>query len=669
MIKELINFTKSLDEDLKNSIYKPSKGVHITLDTDESSIVFIDDYFYYNGTDNLQTFVTNQLLCYNDDTFQKEVIESGIKFKQQTEDENYFQNQYHQALNFEKYSSYISMNQQGKFDKLKKIHSASPFSFAFNFSLGNSKNNIETELKNRILKEKLDIDLDTLIKQFKIDEVKKSINNYFVNAKDLCLSGFDVNEIEKFQLDKLEIFCSTTLFDILPKLISGKNTSKNKDVIKIESFNILKELKEKDYVRVYFKQIPIESWKKAYKTYYETEYPPNELKDSDFITTYNSKKPFNEHKTASFNTNFKINGSDAKILKEFKNILRAKPRIIPNPLPVFIFKEELQQKIIGIFRENEKLSFKEIVEKLWDIHKEDFNNYYLINWVLSKDIVFNDFDFVSKFEFEFDALIENLFDQWDNEKKMKKNDMKINNVFDLEQYVFKRLIGNKFKNIDYFKDLDIKDYKNRDKAPNLHFDFSFTVYSKYRKAVYDFVYKSKRQSIDLNIFKEMVFYAVRDDFTQNNGNAAREKLNIWFSLYEKFSSNNQNNILTMASKLKNYQDFVAQLAVEKADLHAATDLHFAFAAGQVIEYLIKKSKTDNKSYQLLEPYLQQSKCSEFKKAIANDIARYKHAINDNETRFKSVCAFVQTWETEQNMKDLLPEILAGIFSKNQFFNN
>lgn len=124
----------------------------------------------------------------------------------------------------------------------------------------------------------------------------------------------------------------------------------------------------------------------------------------------------------------------------------------------------------------------------------------------------------------------------------------------------------------------------------------------------------------------------------------------------------------MASKLKNYQEFVAQLSMGKTDTNIATDAYFAFAAGQVIDYILNKSKSDDKSYQLLEPYLQQAKCQEFKRAIANDIARYKHAITDNETRFKSVCDFVLTYETTTNMKELMPEILAGAFSKCQFFH-
>ncbi len=624
MIKELINFTKSLDDDFKNSAYKPSKGLHITVNIGEDGNILIDNHFYYNGTDDLVTLNQKQVLFY------------------------------------EQYSSYITMNQQQKFDKKQKIHSASPFSLAFNFSLGDKKKAIEEDLKMKIKKGELSNSLDIAIKNFKIEEVKNCIKDYFINAKKLCIVELD--EKQNLQLDKFENFCRTTLMDELPKFTMEKNVSKKKDAIILEEVSVLNELKEKDYVRVYLKSISDSLWKDAYDFYYDTEYPPAKLKDSDFITTYNAKKPFLTHKTAPFETNLRINGNDAKTLKMFKDILAAKPKIIPNPLPIFIFKEELQNVLIGLFKENGKLGYKELIEKLWDNHKDDFNSYYLINWYLGKDIVFQDFDFVSKFEYEFDTQIENLFEVWDKEAKAVKRYLKISNVFDFESQVFYPLIQSKFKSVEYFTEL--KDIK---KEGYQNLDNRFLMLAKYRRAIYDFVYKSQRQRVDLNIFRDMVFSGIKDDLIQNYGNGIKEKLNVWFSLYENFNSNNQNNILSMKSNLKVYQEFVAKLAVDEAVLEDATDFHFAFAAGQVIEYVIQKSKTDNKSYQLLESYLQQSKCTEFKKALSNDIARYKHAINSNETRFKSVCAFVQTWDTDKNMKDLLPELLAGIFAKNQFF--
>jgi len=639
MIKELINFTKNLDENLKNLAYKPSKGLHVLVSFNESQQIFLKDYIYYNGDDELNEELSSILL-------------------------------------FERYSSYISMNQQGKFDKAKKIHSASPFSFAFNFSLGNSKDEIENQLKKEIgnktnskfddksysSEKRLEMNLllNENIKKYKIEEVKKSVANYFSCAKRLCLTE---NESDfETPLIVFEQFCNDTLWQILPTMVMQKNISKKKDVQEFAEVPILPELKDKDYIRVYLESIPIEIWKIAYEKYYQGEYPINEYNENDFISVFPDKKPFMSHQTATFQT-FKVNGIDAAILKQLKDIFSSKTKIIPKPLPLFIYKDELQRNLISLYNENRTLSYSEMVTALWQNHKEDFSNYYLIQWYKGDDIVFQDFDFVSKFEFEFDAQIENLFEISEKGKGLIHYP-KIQNVFQLEKIVFGKLIGHKiYGNIDYFTELkDIK--SNAYESMNLTYQ-SFT---KYRKAVYDFIYKSKRKGIDTNIFSDMVFSHIKDDLRNNIGYSIKEKLNIWYSLYEEFNTKKTKNEITMASKLKNYQEFVAQLSMGKADTNITTDTYFAFAAGQVIDYILNKSKSDDKSYQLLEPYLQQAKCQEFKRAIANDIARYKHAITDNETRFKSVCDFVLTYETSTNMKELMPEILAGVFSKCQFFH-
>ena len=121
----------------------------------------------------------------------------------------------------------------------------------------------------------------------------------------------------------------------------------------------------------------------------------------------------------------------------------------------------------------------------------------------------------------------------------------------------------------------------------------------------------------------------------------------------------------MVNKLKEYQDFVAAI-IDHEPLTDITDEKFAFAAGQVIDYILSKSKSADTSYNLLEPYLQQSKCEEFKRAIANDFGRYKH--ENFSKNFEKVAAFVLSYETSANLKHLLPQLLSGVFSKNQLFS-
>ncbi|MBK7873831.1 MAG: hypothetical protein IPJ74_25820 [Saprospiraceae bacterium] len=85
---------------------------------------------------------------------------------------------------------------------------------------------------------------------------------------------------------------------------------------------------------------------------------------------------------------------------EFQQVLPRK--FLPKPLPIFIFKEELQKEVIRIFNESgNTFRYKEIIEKLWDKYQNDFGNYYLLFWDNTKDgVIFKDFDFVSKFDYE-----------------------------------------------------------------------------------------------------------------------------------------------------------------------------------------------------------------------------------------------------------------------------
>lgn len=637
MIKELINFTLNLDERFKNLAYRPSKGLHILISVAQEGDLQIKKYIYYDGVAEL--------------------------------DEDLLQ-----VLSFERYSSYISMNQQQKFDKKQKIHSASPFSIAFNFSLGNNKKDIEDDIKKKIetelgvsffdknlssdMKKELDEELDVRVKGYKIGEVKKSIQNYFINAKKLCLDKSDKPIDDK--ISQFEVFCSAKLWEELPQMTMKKDISKKKDVQEIVDVSVLSELKEKDYVRVYLADISLGQWRDAYERYYLGEYPPNEFNDNDFISTYPDKKPFMSHKTATFET-YKINGVDANVLKQFKDVLSSKPKVIPNPFPLFIYQEELQEKVIALYNQNRLLTFTEIISSLWESHKNDFNNYYLINWYVGKDIVFQDFDFVSKFEYEIDdAQIENLFELSEKGKGLIHYP-KISNVFAFEQAVFKPLLQSKYLRLDYFGELKSEDYEHKGNT--------FQAYTKYRKAVYDYVYKSRRQGIDEYIFSDMVFSHIKDDLKQNNGYSIKEKLNIWFSLYEYFQPKNRKNNTSMASKLKHYQEFVARLSMGEADTDTATDADFAFAAGQVISYILRKSRSDDTSYRLLEPYLQQSKLSEFRKAITRDFDRYRH--ENFSKKFRNTAAFVLSYREEDeqglNMKDLMPELLAGVFAENQLF--
>jgi CRISPR-associated protein Csh1 len=648
MIREIINFVNNLDEDFKNQNIKPKEGLHILLALNEDSKIILSEYAYHS---------------------------------KKIEDESEFIKRMKNLCNH----AWCIGTDKCLDLPAKGIHSCSPFcvGFKMEFLEGGGKNSRNKEKNKLEINNRLD---KYFIKAFSLldsIEVRESLQPF----REIFTVKKNENYFENILLKISSIF-KQKLNDLNSQIIqlqeySSNATGKNEkelfkeqiDKLKKESLKY-KQLESTDYVIFYLDE-DVLNYKKAHQHYlsanlflYKDKFltAPNMQNlvwgVNGFMNSFNSNMPFLTHQTASFEISGRVSNIDMKSLYDFEQVL---PRnILPKTLPIFIFREEIQREFIGLFKESGfKLGYKETIQKLWGRYSQYFNNYYLLNWHNTKDgLVFQDFDFVSKFEYEFNAQIENLFEIKEKDSRNTIHYPKINNVFDLEQRVFKPLIQSKYNSVEYFTEL--KDIKkdSYDKLNN-----TFQTFSKYRKAVYDFVYKSKRQGIDAKIFYDMVFSHIKDDLKHDRSFSIKEKLNIWFSLYEKFINfKDKKNVPTMASNLKNYQEFVAKLSMGKADTEGATDAYFAFAAGQVIEYIIQKSKSDNMSYQLLEPYLQQAKCQEFKKAIANDIARYKHAINDNETRFKSVCDFVLTYDTDVNMKELMPEILAGIFSKNQFFH-
>ncbi len=643
MIKELINFTENLDEEFKSLGSSPKEGLHIKVRLIKSE----------SGEAKIDT--------------------SDFEYEQ------YSKKQKGEISDFLNQCKLLHQNAwcidtNKCFDlPTKAIHTCSPFAVAF------KREHLEggAKFKENIGKKK---------------QIYERFGEYFNRAFDLFENKEDVEKYIHYKnffthntftsiLQRIEEDYKTKRIQFEEELLQIKERLKNcldktqkeelKDTVATTEQKLLKVKlsDDSDYILFYL-DVPTELYQQLHNRYlgeklfvvkdYNTPPDGNGIVygASNFMNGLNGNMPFLMHQTASFYISGRISNVDAKTLYDLQNIFPN--NTLPKPLPVFIYKEEMQRKVIGIFKESEfKFGYKEIIQKLVENNADDIGNYYLLFWQNTKDgIVFKDFDFVSTFEYwvskEKPIAILNLFDIKEKGGKENKHYPVIHNIFEFELQVMKPFIQNKYLRVDYFGDLNKDDYAK--------LDLTFSSFSRYRKSIYDYVFKSQRNTINGHIFDEMVFNAITDDIKNNNDYGIREKLNIWYSLYEYFNTKNKIN---MVNKLKDYQDFVAAIIADET-LTDITDEKFAFAAGQVIEYILSKSKSADNSYNLLEPYLQQSKCTEFKRAIANDFGRYKH--ENFSKNFEKVAAFVLSYETSANMKHLLPQILSGVFSKNQLFS-
>ena len=447
-----------------------------------------------------------------------------------------------------------------------------------------------------------------------------------------------------------------------------------------------KKVKEKEYVLFYLDEAR-EKYLEANGKYlasrlfnteaYNVAHPENPeelLGTSDFHHGYNSKKPFLEHKSATFDINGRISSSVAKSLYRFSNLMKFP--IFPRPLPIFVNEAErkaLQQRFNQIaalqFDGRNRPSHRSVMEKLIKERQgEGIGNYYLLFHARGEIL---DFDFVPKFEYELRNKdgrywrVESLFTP-------KQAGMDLKNVFDLQDLVLPEIFNNALVT------------KRRDKPSIYHwFDEvkqssyvnASTVYlvQTYRKAFYDFIYKSRRTVIPFSVFDRIMRLSILDDIRldriENNEHSNNfsiwRKLDIWFSLYENFIASPSNTI-SMVNQTQALRDFVVNLTDTENNQLIETEAEYAFAAGQLIRYLFSKISSGKQPHSQLEPFLRAKTNSQFKQGLVKLFDKYKH---ENFSRaFNRVFSQVMASDMDKISTDFLPLLLAGYFSENLLFS-
>ncbi len=439
---------------------------------------------------------------------------------------------------------------------------------------------------------------------------------------------------------------------------------------------VLNEIGDAGYITFYL-DLPLEKYQEVHGRHLKDKLfntPPKGKPEedgtvfgtSDFFNGFNVKKQFLTHNSATFDVSQVISDREAKGLYDFKKVLDRK--ILPNPLPIFIDREELTGRAIRIDRgrEDKKLGYRRIVRELLEEHRQNLGNYYLLFYQQGE---IKDFDFVSKFDYELKEngqvwVVENHLPLKDSPDKTQ-----IKNIFDFEKWVLFAMFNNK---LVVLKDNELVSNRYFDelKAEYCGSAHNYQQMLKYRKACYDFVYKSRRSAINGLMFDDILISGMMDDLRNHeldDGNTSaqiKRKLNLYFSLHHIFHKTNQ----SMASTLPQMRSAMRELLNEEERV-LANDKEFGYTAGQVIYYLLAQSKTSKKTHALLEPFIQKNDGAKFKEALVSTFFKYKHEPYLNSKRFNALMAELMGYAPEKSIKEIWPEILAGYFDKNLLFEN
>lgn len=613
MIKELVQFVNEIPEYVVDMALKPKKGFHTLICFDDAGLGKVMNVEYFQGEKHGQ-------------------ISSFLK----------------QCASKQEAAWMIDTNKC--FDlPTKGIHTANPFCLGFKAGMNKADKNNKIKAKE-------------LGKITPTTQYKRSIAESIVNRLDLY---FEKSLNPKFGLNETN----------RQKIIQFKNYLKRHLTQLFEETN----LDWDEYFLVYLDET-LEEYRSFQEFYltdgifntseYNIEIDSEILGTSNFYNGFNSKKPFLMHQTASFDITSRISAKEAKVLADFQ--VFAIKRLFPNPIPIFIDKPDLIKDTINIFHrsDDQKPSHREIISELWKRDK-DLGNYYLLYF---SGGVIQDFDYVGKFKYLLsdEKNIEGESLKWTiinvteikNRDKVQLPSIALKTVFDFERIIIRDLFNNALVKVDekkgtismrYLDDIDAKWYR-----PAM-----FSLILKYRKPIYDFIYKSTRSSIGRSQFEDICLTSIMDDIrshdSKKNEYAIKSKLNIYFSLHSNFDKNNNQKI--MPSKIEEHKAEIAKVVAEE-EAHFVTDEAYAFGAGQLIYFLLSKSEASDRTHALLEPFLQKTNHTHFNEAISNTLLKYKHAIGFDFKRFNQLAGEVLAYEPDSGLQILRPYLLAGYFCPN-----
>jgi CRISPR-associated protein Csh1 len=624
MIQEIINFVDTLPSEVFTNNLQPKEGLYILLDIDEyGDLVNVDE----DG----------------------KIIEEDIGFYSKKDGE--FSPLVIRCLPF--WMNTLPVSPAKIFNPIKKVfgNTCSPFAFSFN------KKNWEKYEDLKLLKKQFDG--ETITSEQITDKFREFMRGEMEIYFDIA-SNFVEDELHQKWMKLFRNYLCNNIFDLVSNL------------------DEFEKLKSAQGIYFFYKTPTLEDYKEPYQNYLaakvfnkddynKTKPSTDEIYGiSDSVSYFNDKKPFLKHSSAPLLYNYRITGKEATRLWQFFNLQRNKQ--IPNPMPIFVDKKELTAKAIKVYNDEKgKLGYVELIKNLLE-KGEDISNYYLVFFdVRAKKSKIIDVDFVSNFRYEMnDVEIVELF-SLNGHLKAKS---KVKNVFDFEYKVI-----NQFFNGQLMPKEGWRRYFDEVEAHRMSAN-TYNQLIKYRKACYDYVFKSRRQAITKTMFDDIMLKGILDDIRlDDNGSndySIKAKLNIWFSLYEYFDYTQFNKLLNdkpMVNKTEELMNRISAVATNE-DEHLKNDDEFAFAAGQIIHFLLNKSEAGNRTHALLEPFLQKTDATLLKREIARCFEMYKHAIKfyAQKYEFDKVMSEVMGCEpTEKNMKNLLSYTLAGYFSKSIFY--
>ncbi len=197
---------------------------------------------------------------------------------------------------------------------------------------------------------------------------------------------------------------------------------------------------------------------------------------------------------------------------------------------------------------------------------------------------------------------------------------------------------------------------------NLENNLYGEVYSKLPNSLQNLIFLTRDAIIALKKGEMKPLFAINrrygDDFIlyhlkQDRWHKAKDALSLKLSLlaYEGEKMDIKETLINIEQKIESLDK------LESAE--------FFVLAGQIIKYLLDKSKKSDKRADMIEPFLRAGKARKLKKEIETLFFTYKHEIPLNFKKFNNALALVEAFEDDERVQK--DKLLIGILSENMFY--
>lgn len=411
---------------------------------------------------------------------------------------------------------------------------------------------------------------------------------------------------------------------------------KIKEWIKSNIFNILGDNSGKDYLKVFF-YYEDEEYEKEGKRYLV----PNIYNNNDFNVKIgeeinglpndnmglNAKKPYLENKTRKAKVPYLINQDEVIYQKKFFDYL-------------------MNQASAG--KTNIYLGEKFHTLKNGETVEEDFSGMYF-RIKKGKEVEIHDFDIIPKYS-------PNLIEPFHYKNVLNADNKILNQEYDViskkgtmqniinEVFFSKFLIGNYFTEA---KDLSITDDSLKS---NLLIS---------RTALFNWFYKDNENNIGC-LLDKVSLSLIKGSIRNGYSTRAIKQFNLRASLNKYFQGGEDmaDIILDVKEKLRTKISMGGDQAIE-------SDKEYFFAVGQLVSFLLSKSKGKKKPLSLVNPFVNAKKDEMIKEKLKALFKKYNYDIQDNSFRFKNLYSMVMGYEVNDKINDDM--IIAGYLHSNLIY--